>query len=185
MKRLSLMVALALAMALSAAAQAKSRNVTDPDIPRELPASGPVSVQWTDPAEFSELRYSGNRWEAQRGNWVVDLAKYIQTQAAKRLDAGQQLQVTITDISRAGTYLPVAGPRVHNDVRIVKDLYPPRMTLNFRLSDANGNVLSEGERKLRDSSFLMNASINDTDPLRYEKRMLDDWMRNEFGAKDS
>ncbi|WP_454828498.1 DUF3016 domain-containing protein [Pseudoxanthomonas wuyuanensis] len=184
MKRLSLMVALVLAMALSAAAQAKSRNVTDPDIPRELPANGPVSVRWTDPAEFSELRYSGNRWEAQRGNWVVDLAEYIQTQAAKRLEAGQQLQVTITDISRAGTYLPVAGP-LRNDVRIVKDLYPPRMTLNFTLLDANGNVLSEGERRLRDSSFLMNASVSDTDLLRYEKRMLDDWMRREFGAKDS
>lgn len=184
MKRLSLMVALVLAMAFSAAAQAKSRNVTDPDIPRELPASGPVSVQWTNPAEFSELRYSGNRWEAERGNWVVELARYIQTEAAKRLAPGQQLQVTITDISRAGTYLPVAGS-IRNDIRIVKDLYPPRMTLDFRLLGADGNVVSEGERRLRDSSFLMNASTSDNDLLRYEKRMLDDWMRREFGPSGS
>jgi len=183
MKRGSLLFALLLAIA---AASANAKNVTDPDIPRQLPEKGPVSVAWTDPAEFSELRHSGNRWEAQRGNWVVQLAEYVQTRAAGSLQPGQQLHVTITDISRAGTYLPIAGPMHRDDVRYVTDLYPPRVTLNFQLRDAAGNVVSEGERKLRDSAFLMSStSATNTDPLRYEKRMLDDWMRKEFGAKRS
>ena len=53
-------------------------TVTDPSRPRALPADGPVSVEWTDPAEFSELRFSQNRWEAQQGDWVTQLARYLQ-----------------------------------------------------------------------------------------------------------
>ncbi len=48
--------------------QAGVRNVTDPDAPRALSSDGKVDVRWTDPAQFSEVRFSGNRWEAQRGD---------------------------------------------------------------------------------------------------------------------
>jgi hypothetical protein len=182
MKLSSLTMVLLLLLTASGVAVAKSRNVTDPDIPRELPASGQVSVRWTDPADFSDLRFSGNRWEAERGNWVVDLARYLQTRAPGHLAEGQQLQVTITDITRAGTYLPVAGARLDNNIRIIKEQYPPRISLSFRLLDGQGAVLSEGERSLRDSGFLSSAGTGNTDVLRYEKRMLDDWLRREFGA---
>ena len=55
------------------------------------------------------------------------------------------------------------------------------MTLRFRELDADGTVLAEGERKLSDRAFLMNASrFNDSDPLRYEKRMVDSWLRSDW-----
>jgi hypothetical protein len=180
MKTLSLVLATVLGLTLAGAGYARQPSVTDPGLPRTLPSdSSPVSVSWTDPAQFTELRFSGNRWEAQRGTWVSDLARYLQTQAARKLAPGQTMQVTITDIARAGRYEPTASIRM-NDIRIVKDIYPPRMTLNFKVLDANGEVVSEGERKLVDHSFLLNAGITNNDLLRYEKRMIDDWLRNEF-----
>lgn len=181
MKRASLLSLLMMfGLALSGTLLAKSKNVTDADIPRELPALNAVSINWTDPAQFTDLRYSGNRWEAAQGNWVVDLATYLQKQAAKKLAPGQQLAITITDIRRAGSYEPGRGINMDR-VRIIKDIYPPRVTLNFKLQDANGQVIAEGERKLVDSAFLMGGgSVMDTDPLRYEKRMLDDWLYREF-----
>ena len=60
----------AAALLATSMASAKVRNVTDPDAPRSLPAEGPVAVQWTDPAQFTDLKFSGNRWEAARGDWV-------------------------------------------------------------------------------------------------------------------
>lgn len=41
-------------------------------------------------------------------------------------------------------------------------------------------VVAEGERKLVDHGFLMGANLNNTDNLRYEKRLIDDWLRREF-----
>jgi hypothetical protein len=57
------------------------------------------------------------------------------------------------------------------------------MALNFKVLDSHGAVVAEGERKLVDHSFLLNASVTNTDLLRYEKRMIDDWLRNEFKSQ--
>jgi len=178
---LSVPLACLLALALPGAADARVRNVTDPDAPRSLPIDGRVEVRWTDPAQFSDIRHSGNRWQASRGNWVMQLAEHLRESAGKRLPAGTQLEVEITDVRRAGMYEPWHGIRLQ-DVRILRDHYPPRMDLRFRLLGANGTVLAQGERELVDGAFLMRStSLGDSDPLRYEKAMIDRWLRDEFG----
>ena len=160
-------------------ASAAPRTVTDPQAPRALSGDSPVQVSWSDPAKFTELRSSANRWEAERGNWVYDLAAYIRTTAAPRLAPGQTLEVTINDIKRAGDYEPQHGPRAQ-DIRIMKEIYPPRMTLAYVLKDAQGNVVKESaEEKLIDMGYLSSGVglLSDSDSLRYEKRMLKDWLR--------
>ena len=102
-------------------------------------------------------------------------------QAARRLPAGQRMEVTITDIQRAGRYEPWMGIN-YGHVRVMRDIYPPRMTLNVRITGADGQVLAEGERKLSDMSYLQNSTPVDTDNLRFEKRMIDDWLRRELPA---
>ena len=174
------LVVFSLVLALASTANAGARNVTDPQAPRALPESDSVNVRWEDPSRFSELRYSGNRWEASRGDWVQELATYIRERADRRLSAGQRLDVDIVDIRRAGGFEPWHGPNLQN-TRIIRDVYPPRMTLNVRLTDASGNVLAQGERKLSDTAFLMgdSSSLN-SDPLRFEKRMIDRWVNREL-----
>jgi len=174
------LVVLALALAFATTATAAVRYVTDPQAPRALPESDSVNVRWDDPSKFSELRYSGNRWEAAQGNWVEELATYMRDRAQQRLPAGQRLDVTIVDIRRAGSFEPWHGPNLQY-TRIIRDVYPPRMTLNVRLTDASGNVIAQGERKLMDSGFLMSDSSSlNSDPLRFEKRMIDRWLTQEL-----
>ena len=67
-------------------------------------------------------------------------------------------------------------------VRVVRDIYPPRIDLNFVLLDAQGAVRMRGERKLRDSAFQFGASPLQSDPLRYEKNLIDAWLEREFGG---
>lgn len=163
-------------------ASAKVRNVTDPDAPRSLPAQGAVSVRWEDPAQFSEIRYSRNRAEARRGNWVEQLAAYLRERAQKRLPAGQRLDVDILDVQRAGNYEPWRGI-AFADIRVIRDLYPPRMTLTFKRIGTDGQAIAEGERKLSDMGFLIGANaVRSSDPLRYEKNMIDRWLAREFAA---
>ncbi len=170
-----------LALALCQPAMARVRAVTDPDIPRALPAEAGVSVRWTDPAQFTDLRYSGNRSEARRGNWVVQIAEHLRKRAATRLPTGEKLDVEITDIRRAGAYEPWRGATLH-DVRILRDIYPPRIELRFQRTDASGRVIDAGERSLVDNAYLMQSSALQSDPLRHEKRMLDRWLRQELAA---
>src|SRR5690606_10225293 len=126
MSRSARLLLLVVVLLATATATARSRNVTDPEAPRSLPAEGPVQVQWTDPSDFSDLKFSGNRWRAAQGSWVEDLAQHMRDSAEKRLPAGERLEVTITDLHRAGRYEPWRGLQMQ-DVRFVRDHYPPSM----------------------------------------------------------
>jgi hypothetical protein len=169
------------ALALGACAS-PGTSMLSAEAPRALPAQGPVSVSWADPATFSEIRNSANRQASAQGTWLQDLAEYMRRQAERRLPPGDTLQLTILDVQRAGQYEPWRDIRMQ-DTRVVRDIYPPRMTLRFRQLDASGKVVAEGERKLVDPAFLINVpSGSDSDPLRFEKGMVDSWVRREFPA---
>jgi len=90
------------------------------------------------------------------------------------------MEIEITDIDRAGRYEPGLGSRM-DSIRIMRNIDSPSMRLSLRRYDASGQLVDEGERKLRDMMYLNNVNVlSNTDPLRYEKRMIDDWARREF-----
>jgi len=176
----TLALPLALALAVAGCASTGRNDMLSTNAPRALPEAGPVSVRWNDPATFAELRHSHNRYEAARGDWLTQLAQYLRKRAETRLAAGERLDLTIVDLDRAGEYEPWHGFNV-NDTRIVRDIYPPRMTVQFTHLGADGRVLAQGERKLTDPGFLTGATpIDSSDPLRFEKRMIDSWLRREL-----
>ena len=78
---------LATVLALGACASTRSAHMLAADAPRALPAAGPVSVAWEDPAQFSEVRHSGNRYAATQGDWLTTLATYMRKEAAETLPA--------------------------------------------------------------------------------------------------
>ncbi|MGJ4729881.1 DUF3016 domain-containing protein [Luteimonas sp. SDU101] len=181
MSRAARLLLLVVVLLATATVTAKTRNVTDPEAPRSLPAEGPVQVQWTDPAEFTDLKFSGNRWHAARGNWVEQLAEHLRESATKRLPEGERLEVTITDIGRAGRYEPWRGMNMQ-DVRFLRDHYPPSIALEFRHYGADGQLIAEGTRSVRDAGYLSvgGAGPGTRDQLYYEKRMIDGWVRDEL-----
>lgn len=183
MKPIATTTALLLAgMIVAGSAWARITNVTDPDLPHSLPDEGPVAVQWSDPAKFTEIRHSHNRWVASRGDWVRDLAEYLRKRAPEHLPLGSRLEVTITDIDRAGSFEPWRGIQA-DSIRFMRDIYPPRIDLTFTLTGTDGNVLAQGTRELADLGYLMGSTrLGDTDPLRYDKQLIDDWLRKEFKA---
>lgn len=145
-----------------------------------LAAQGPVAVSWQDPAGFSEPTFGA--MPVDRGTWIRPLAEYLRGQAERRLPPGHRLEVELLDVNRAGEYEPGRHTGA-TDLRVVRDLYPPRIHLRFRHLDGSGAVVAEGERRLVDSGFLQRSSGLDSDPLRFEKRLLDDWLHRELGAR--
>lgn len=143
-----------------------------------------VNVTWTDPGQFTEVRYSHGFNHPKPETWLKELRKTVVRRADSLLQPGQRLEVTITDVKLAGQYEPWHGPRF-NDVRIVKSLYPPSIDLRFSLTDAGGTVIDSGERKLRDPAFLNRGSTNSSESYRFEKRLLKDWLVREFEKKDA
>lgn len=173
-----LYIGLSLALLAPAAAHASApRHVTDPAAPRALATDGPVSVSWTDPARFTEITHSGNRWEAARGNWVNELASHLADTAAARLPQDQRLEVTITDIDLAGDYEPWRGPRAAS-IRLLRDIYPPQIRLHYVLRGGDGGVLAEQDEVLGNLGYLQGLSTPSprNRNLHHEKRLIERWV---------
>ena len=139
-----------------------------------------VDVHYKDPQHFTEAKLDVGVHLIDVDAYLKPLKAYIAERASRVLAPGQRLVIEVTDVKRAGQYEPWRGPRF-NDVRIIKDIYPPRIDLDFTLYGADGKVLNQGSRKLRDPAFLMRGYGNDQDPLRYEKSLVDDWLRKGAG----
>ena len=139
-----------------------------------------VQVEYIQPERFTDIGETFPGGTKRRDANLDELRRHIERRAQRVLGDGQRLQVSITDIDLAGKTEPW-HPRMP-DTRIVRDVYPPRIDLRFTLTDAEGKVLSSGERHLRDFMFMSSGRGHSSDPLRYEKVLLDDWIEREFGA---
>ncbi len=137
-----------------------------------------VTVTYDHPEHFTETREERALAPTRASNdYLKTLQSYIEKRGAKMLPPGQRLDVVITDIDRAGSFEPWHGGQMR-EVRIIKDIYPPRIDLDFKLLDAQGTVIRQGSRKLRDPGFLTSdTAASSDDSLRYEKRLIDRWLR--------
>jgi hypothetical protein len=139
-----------------------------------------VSILFVKPDEFTDVKESAFGSEPERVALLGEIQKFTRETAETLLPEAFRLEIKITNIDMAGDYEPWRGPQFL-DVRIVKDIYPPRMDLEFRLLDADGKVVKEGRRDLRDLAFMMKLSIlPNTDRLRHEKELLRDWLNEEL-----
>lgn len=138
-----------------------------------------TDVTFVEPEKFTDVKNRQMDDSRDRDYLLEQLKDHLVSRSAKYLAAGQRLEIKVTDVDLAGDFEPWRGPNFH-DIRIVKDLYPPRMNLQFRLLDANGKVVSEGKRQLRELGYLMLTAMPTSDPLRYDKEMLSNWLREEF-----
>jgi hypothetical protein len=150
--------------------------------PERAMAGSLIQVEFVKPEKFSDFKADAAGSPKGRDNYLGQLKGYLMQQAGGQLPQGQRLSVSITNIDMAGEFEPWRGQSLAN-VRVVKDQYPPRIDLSFKLTDAQGKLLREGSSELRNLSFMTNANINRQDPLRHEKKLLDDWLRRELAGK--
>jgi len=139
-----------------------------------------VEVLFDHPEKFTDVKDSFMGTDKGRDSYLALFKEYLEQRAPRYLADGQTLTITFTDIDLAGDFEPQRGPNF-SDVRIVKDIYPPRLKFSYKVVDASGAVVKEGQEKLVDLSFQMTSSpIDQQDPLHYEKSMLNDWLHSQF-----
>lgn len=149
------------------------------------PPPGPepqnVLVSYVHPEKFTDVGNSAYPDNRMRADYLEQLRRHLVRRAASRIPPEQTLTVSITDVDMAGQFEPWRS-RLY-DARIIRGVYPPRIDLRFTLAAADGHVVREGSRQLRNPAFQMDASNFRDDPLRYEKTLLDDWLERELSRR--
>lgn len=134
-----------------------------------------ATVVFQNPENYTDVKDSMVGTEKGRDHYLSLLRKVVEEEAGRLLPAGQKLTMTFTDIDLAGDYLPSMPAAA--DVRVIKDIYVPRMKFSYAVTDATGAVVKEGEENLVDHSFLLPYHIDRSDELVYDKSMLREWLR--------
>lgn len=142
-------------------------------------AAGSVSVSFIDEAKFVD---AGAR-PAERATNLAALSRHMQ-RLAQDLPAGQALTIEVLDLDLAGKLEPARGAL--DQVRVLKGLGDwPSITLRYTLS-TDGRTIASGTERLRDLDYLHQArSARRYEALHYERRLLDAWFRERFGAAAS
>lgn len=177
--RLSTLSVTLLVLMLATACTAVAAPSADTQ-PTDKPSSDRVTVNYQKPHEFTEsdLIGFGIGHDFDHGQYMEKLRDFLVRKATPMLEQGQHLTITFTDIRLAGGFEPWRGPQ-WSDVRMMRDIYPPRFNFTFTLTGADGQTIRDGELKLVGLGYLHGsvAGPGNTDPLRYDKQTLDRWLQ--------
>ncbi|MCC2616408.1 DUF3016 domain-containing protein [Aestuariibacter halophilus] len=150
-------------------------------------AAGTVNVEWQEPSDYRDIKPTNESRKRFQERVLGELESYLVT-LGEELPDGQVLSMVVTDLDLAGEVWPASfvGMTGGQDVRIVKELYIPRISFSYTLKDAEGNVLKEGEEKLKDMGFQTHTPSRrmDNDAFKYEKHMLKDWFTKSLMATE-
>ena len=138
-------------------------------------ASAAVTVTYVAPETFSDIPFVP--WEREEA--LKELSDHF-TKLGQSLPPDQDLRIDVLDVDLAGRLIPNANRG--RDLRVLHGRADwPHMELRYTL-EQNGQVLKSGEAKLSDMNYLDHTTrYFDSEPLRYEKQMIDDWFEKTIG----
>lgn len=142
-----------------------------------------IETSLRNPEDFRDFSVNGLNEEKSARILKAELADVLPRVAGRYLPAQTTLYITFTDIDMAGEIQPWRN--IHNaDIRYVEQIYPPRLQFSYSLvNDQNGETMAEGEDKISDMAFQMNAGASIRtrhESFFYETELLSDWIRQTF-----
>jgi hypothetical protein len=128
-----------------------------------------VTVNYVQPDKFTDMPFAS--WD--REDVLKQVTEHFQ-KLGRQLPPDQNLTIDVLDLDLAGTIYP--GSRSGREIRIMKGGADwPRMQLRYSLEE-RGAVVASGEAKLSDMMYQQKYNrYPASEPLRYEKRMMDEW----------
>lgn len=102
---------------------------------------------------------------------------------AKKLPDGYELEVTVTELDLAGDIRPGMWVGSMHDIRVMREIYWPRMNFSFELRNEKKEVIATGKEELRDMDYLRRARIpSGNTSFEFEEKMLQDWFKKQIAS---
>ncbi len=131
--------------------------------------------------DFKDLSLHGRDGPKVNQKFSEEMVEHLQRLLDKHLPPDSTLSIVITEVDMAGEY-EFWRPPPEDTIRIMKDIYSPRIEFSYVLTGDDGAVLKKGEVVLTDSYYLQNLRTlrSQSDPLYYEKELIRDWVLNDL-----
>lgn len=137
-----------------------------------------VVLTFGDSEDFTDFEYAHIRRTVDTEFFSENIVSRLNSAVENVFPEGAVLTLDFQDIDLAGGFEPWQRiPR--DDVRMYKYRYPPSAEFSYRLVDNSGDLIAEGDAKLKDLGYLDRYSRRKgvADPFYYEWRMLERWIK--------
>lgn len=158
-------LALALPLTLSAAAH-----------------SAELNLEFHEPERFTDIEPGTESRERFRQR-TLDGLEEVFAELAETLPDDQVLNIRVTDVNLSGYVDQIQRDGGLQQLRVVRQSQTPTMNLEYSLVDADGNILQEGEERLRGRGVaeqIRRGSRADSEMLRQEREMITRWFNRTF-----
>jgi Protein of unknown function (DUF3016) len=149
-------------------------------------ANAEVTVRYGHPENYHDLALSGSDTPSMQAEVMRQLEAHLGRLGESYLPKGDKLEIVVQDIDMAGAYEPWRTPNLTR-TRFIRDIYRPKFVLYYRWQGKGGTVKAEKDETVSDLNYLMRQETRqyqDSDPLRYEKTLLDRWFKEAFAATE-
>jgi hypothetical protein len=135
-----------------------------------------VEVKWSNAEKYRDIDAGEEHRKHFKDRLFKSFEEHFASMAAS-LPENQKLVLDITDVDLAGDVNHGGMKRI----RIVKDIFFPRMDFSYQLLNADNKVVKSAEVSLKDMGFLMHNGLRyRSKSFGYEKEMLDNWFKKTF-----
>ncbi|MEM9157934.1 MAG: DUF3016 domain-containing protein [Verrucomicrobiota bacterium] len=142
-----------------------------------------VSIDFERPEKFTDIEAGALTTEKEQ-EYILSRISDAFTDGAKRyLPNGYSIEISVNDVDLAGAIEP--WQYRYDDVRIMREIYPPRLKFDYAIRDANNEIVSDGYVNLKDYNYLLN-------PLRFTSQertafhvtsLVKDWLKGDVGRE--
>lgn len=141
--------------------------------------AGTAVVAWQNTHKYTDID-SGNLGKKSMLNSIDKSFTKEFNELATKLPVGFQLTITVTDLDLAGEVEPMPS-RMMDQIRVLKDLYYPKMTFDYQIMNAVGvNVLEAKAVTLKDMQYLSSlSSTRSSESYYYERKMIREWFNKD------
>lgn len=138
--------------------------------------AGEAKVTWQDPDKYSDIR-PGNESRDSFKERVFKEFDLMFSSMAKKLPDGYQMEITVTDLDLAGDVNGMYS-RVGRDIRVIKELYWPRMSFSYILKNEKSEIVGSAKEDIKDMNFMSSFGNHPSgSSFDYEEKMLNDWFK--------
>lgn len=150
--------------------------------------AGEAKVSWGKLDDFTDVVAGSESKERFRERLTQEFEDVFSAMA-KKLPDGYVLNIDVSDLDLAGDAKFGTWAAIY-PIRVMKEIYWPRMNFTYTLKNANDEVLVSGKEELRDMNYLHRFRIpSGATSFEFEEKMLQDWFKKQvlagsFPSKD-
>lgn len=143
-----------------------------------------VEVTWHEPSSYRDIQAAGSN-QSNFEQRVVEAFAAKFSELAAKLPADHSLHITVTNVDLAGAVVMRDVGGTMQEYRYVRHMDFPYMELSYKLYDADGSVIQQGDEKIKGrevpgQGLQTSQRRRGTNMLEYESAMLDRWFNDTF-----